>query len=278
MFLRIFCLIFTASLSKFLSVGAENPEYRPFQDPVYGDFGLLDSEGHPCLYLKLRARIYNFNLNSSDIALELADLSNNTVAIAGFCALHNEVTKHSFIEARWNQNYRLKTLKLSFVERYEEMQPSILELRWQLAKVVYEEVYEKSRSKRPIVFETRNTSIVVSAPLHQKFVCKDSLNITLHHANEKIYKPFVLELLPEIDIQPMNTGSGFGSNAYLCERTRRRTLSESFQSKMTIFSGVVLGISSVLTLIGHSLRRFFLPERRQMYNSLGATTQIASDQ
>uniref|UniRef100_A0A914YCY7 Uncharacterized protein n=1 Tax=Panagrolaimus superbus TaxID=310955 RepID=A0A914YCY7_9BILA len=206
---------------------AAEEQFTAFQDPMYGDFGLRDSKDRVCLFLKFKAKIYNFNLNGTDIALELADLSDTSVSLNGFCALTNEVTKHSFIEARWKQNFRKKALKLTFVEKYEELrQSSLLQLRWQLTKVVYEEIYDN-------------------------------------------YQPFVLELLPAIDMQPMNIVNGFGSNIYLCDRTRSRTLSESFQSQMTIVSGIVLGLSSVGTLIGYSLRRLFLPARQQIYNSLG---------
>lgn len=55
---------------------------------------------------------------------------------------------------------------------------------------------------------------------------------------------------------------------YVCERTRRRTLSQSFQSHVTIFSGVVLGLSSVGTLAGYSLWRQLLPSRRVLYNDM----------
>jgi hypothetical protein len=49
----------------------------------------------------------------------------------------------------------------------------------------------------------------VSAPVRQKFLCQDRLNVTLRHSK---YENIVIELLPEIDAQPFNTGSGFGSN------------------------------------------------------------------
>lgn len=54
-----------------------------------------------------------------------------------------------------------------------------------------------------------NESALISAPLNQKFICKDRLNITLRNPK---YKNIVLEFLPEIDVQPVYTGSGFGSN------------------------------------------------------------------
>lgn len=105
------------------------------------------------------------------------------------------------------------------------------------------------------------------------------MNITLHHPQ---FKDIIIELLPEIDFQPFNTGTGFGSNGevvkanivyptslvYVCERTRRRTLSESFQSQMTVFSGVVLGLSSIGTLIGYSVHRQLNPERRETMKTI----------
>lgn len=45
--------------------------YTPFQDPIYGDFGLRDEEKAVCLYLKFQAKMYNFNLNGTDIASEV---------------------------------------------------------------------------------------------------------------------------------------------------------------------------------------------------------------
>lgn len=172
------------------------------------------------------------------------------------------------------------------------------ELRWQLQRITYMEKYKglsfsciraigADSSDHSVRFETTNKSLMVSAPLNQKYVCRDRLNITLSSSK---YKDLVLEFLPEVDFQPVNIKAGYGSNGrssnirhqayatadsrelailvYLCERTRRRTLAESFQSKMTVFSGVVLGISSVSTLVGYSLRRQFLPSRQQFYANL----------
>ena len=42
-------------------------------------------------------------------------------------------------------------------------------------------------------------------------------------------------------------------SVYTCERTRRQTLRESFQSRVTIFASVLLGISSVSVLAGYSV-------------------------
>ncbi|RCN38979.1 hypothetical protein ANCCAN_15110 [Ancylostoma caninum] len=76
----------------------------------------------------------------------------------------------------------------------------------------------------------------------------------------------IAEFSPDIDVQPY----GPKSNFYLCERTRKRTLAESFEHKATVFSGVVLGLTSVSAMIGHAIRRHFIPERKQMYENLGA--------
>ncbi|KAJ1361120.1 hypothetical protein KIN20_020303 [Parelaphostrongylus tenuis] len=102
----------------------------------------------------------------------------------------------------------------------------------------------------------------MSAPLPQKFVCKDRLNITLHNPR---FKDVIAEFTPEIDIQPY----GPKTNFHLCERTRKRTLAESFENKATIFSGIILGIASVSAMIGNAVRRHLNPERKRMYDNLG---------
>lgn len=45
--------------------------YSSFQDPVYEEFGLVDLDNKPCLLLKFHAKIYNFNLNNTDIFTEV---------------------------------------------------------------------------------------------------------------------------------------------------------------------------------------------------------------
>ncbi|KAI1711782.1 UNC-46 protein [Ditylenchus destructor] len=243
--------------------------YHSFQDSDYGEFGLVDeSNNRPCLYLKFHAKLYNFNLNGTTIGTELADFTSSSVKLHGFCALHNEVRKHAQIQASWNAGERRRVLKFVFREGY--LNPSSSrhqaeELRWLLERLVYSEHF-KGKS---VSFSSSNESnaIRISAPLNQKFVCKDRLNISLHHQK---YEDIIVEFLPEIDVQPVNTKQGFGSNIYVCERTRRRTLKESFQSTMTIFSGFILGLSSVGVLAGYSLRRMFMSPKRteqQLYNS-----------
>ncbi|CAP28355.2 Protein CBR-UNC-46 [Caenorhabditis briggsae] len=126
---------------------------------------------------------------------------------------------------------RLKTLK--FVFRTEEMRVKrVDELRWILNKVVYVEKFAGSSA----VFESDNSSVIFSAPLTQKYVCEDRINVTLH--------------------------------IYLCERTRKRTLSESLQHRSTVFCGVVLAISSIAHIVGHMLRRHFMPHRKELYENL----------
>uniref|UniRef100_A0A1I7TYP8 MSP domain-containing protein n=1 Tax=Caenorhabditis tropicalis TaxID=1561998 RepID=A0A1I7TYP8_9PELO len=55
---------------------------------------------------------------------------------------------------------------------------------------------------------------------------------------------------------------------YLCERTRKRTLSESLQHRSTVFCGVVLALSSIAHIVGHMLRRHFMPHRKELYENL----------
>lgn len=62
---------------------------------------------------------------------------------------------------------------------------------------------------RTLVFRSPNDSTVVSAPLRQRFLCKDPLNITLGGRSRRLS----LELLPEMQLQPVSVGAGFGSNS-----------------------------------------------------------------
>ncbi|KAI6186618.1 hypothetical protein M3Y98_00152200 [Aphelenchoides besseyi] len=236
-------------------------QFESFQNPSTNDFGLVNDQNEPCLVLRFHARLYNFNLNGTDIATELADFTLKDVRLSGYCALHNEVRKHAQLQADWSTAGRRKMLRFEFRESFVRVfGQQVDELRWQLHRITYVERY----NGKTIKFQSANNSVVVSAPLRQKFICKDRLNVTLYHSK---FQNIVVEFLPEIDFQPLNTGTGFGSNVvYVCERTRRRTLAESFDSRMTVFSGVVLGISSVGTLVGYSLRRQLKPSRREIYN------------
>lgn len=49
-------------------------KYSSFQDPAYEAFGLVDANNVPCLFLRFRAKIYNFNLNDTIIATEVFDI------------------------------------------------------------------------------------------------------------------------------------------------------------------------------------------------------------
>ncbi|VDK71865.1 unnamed protein product [Cylicostephanus goldi] len=64
--------------------------------------------------------------------------------------------------------------KTVLVKKYEE-------LRWQLRNVVYEESYKDET----VTFKSDNSSIIITAPLAQKYVCKDRINITLHSQGYK---------------------------------------------------------------------------------------------
>jgi len=110
--------------------------------------------------------------------------------------------------------FKFREGQLHEVRRHEQQ-----EIRWMLEEVVYSEQYKGqsvSFSSLSPPYESQvNVSYsppppTIHAPLNQKFVCKDRLNISLHNPK---YKKTVLELLPEIDVQPMNPASGFGSNS-----------------------------------------------------------------
>ncbi|VDD95852.1 unnamed protein product [Enterobius vermicularis] len=85
---------------------------------------------------------------------------------------------------------------------------------------------------------------IFAAPLNQKYICQDRVNITLQNSKQQ---RLIVEMEPEVSIQPYNVQNRH-ANLYVCERTKRRTLTESFNNRMTVFSGIVLGISSVSML------------------------------
>jgi len=249
----VFILLFVGVFFRQKQSGSNANKFESFQDPVQGDFGLFDETmDTPCLVMRFNARLYNFNMNNTDLATEqVVDFTSSSIAnLVGFCALHNEVRKQSQIQASWmSSDQRRKRLKLVFRENLiKPASHQAEELRWRLEKVDYSESFQGQSVK----FSSVNQS-QISAPLNQKFICKDRINITLVNSR---YKNIVLELLPEIDLQPMNIhGFGFGSNAFTCEHTRRRTLRDSLQNRATIFSSVLLGTCSVGTLIGYSVWR-----------------------
>uniref|UniRef100_A0A8R1E827 Uncharacterized protein n=1 Tax=Caenorhabditis japonica TaxID=281687 RepID=A0A8R1E827_CAEJA len=176
--------------------------------------------------------------------------------VAGKCAVDrkSEATISSTIEEK---DGRVKTLK--FVFRTDEMRVKrVDELRWTLSKVVYVEKFAGSSA----IFESDNSSVIFTAPLTQKYVCEDRINVTLHSENFDF--SILVMFSPEIDVQPY----GPKSNFYLCERTRKRTLSDSLQHRSTVFCGVILALSSIVHIVGHMLRRHFMPHRKELYENL----------
>ncbi|KAK0412268.1 hypothetical protein QR680_006122 [Steinernema hermaphroditum] len=231
--------------------------FLSMQDAVSGHFGLTTEQNDPCLLLKFSVSMYNLNINGTNIKSPMVDLSASNVKLDGFCANPKHRNKHAQLTGKWIENGREKILGLMFTtETIKSPIHQVEEVRWALSTVTYSESYQDSS----IDFKTANDSIAISAPQKQRFLCKDRINITLRNSN---YKDIVLELEPEIEAQPFGTVS----NIFVCERTRRRTLSEAFQNKMTIFSGVVLGLSSVSVLTGYSLRRQLMPERFRQYEA-----------
>ncbi|PIC25916.1 hypothetical protein B9Z55_018662 [Caenorhabditis nigoni] len=214
--------------------------------------GMKKEDGETCMSVTFQVEILNQqNNNSVPIDFHLP-----SGLIKGKCAADrkSEAVISSTIE---EADGRLKTLK--FVFRTEEMRVKrVDELRWQLNKVVYVEKFAGSSA----VFESDNSSVIFSAPLTQKYVCEDRINVTLHSENFDF--PILVMFSPEIDVQPY----GPKSNFYLCERTRKRTLSESLQHRSTVFCGVVLAISSIAHIVGHMLRRHFMPHRKELYENL----------
>uniref|UniRef100_A0A8R1EAS5 Uncharacterized protein n=1 Tax=Caenorhabditis japonica TaxID=281687 RepID=A0A8R1EAS5_CAEJA len=191
--------------------------------------------------------------------------------VAGKCAVDrkSEATISSTIEEK---DGRVKTLKFVFrtvishnltlkavIKFQDEMRVKrVDELRWTLSKVVYVEKFAGSSA----IFESDNSSVIFTAPLTQKYVCEDRINVTLHSENFDF--SILVMFSPEIDVQPY----GPKSNFYLCERTRKRTLSDSLQHRSTVFCGVILALSSIVHIVGHMLRRHFMPHRKELYENL----------
>ncbi|KAL6743425.1 hypothetical protein Aduo_016467 [Ancylostoma duodenale] len=217
-----------------------------------GDVNCILALEQVCLSVTFAVTIINLNINSTHNRLPF-DLT--STKISGYCA--RKAKGDALLTATAEREDRKKVMKFYFatktvlVKKYEE-------LRWQLRKVVYSETYGDDT----VTFESDNSSIIITAPLPQKYVCKDRINITMHSQG---FSDVIAEFSPDIDVQPY----GPKSNFYLCERTRKRTLAESFEHKATVFSGVVLGLTSVSAMIGHAIRRHFIPERKQMYENLG---------
>ncbi|VIO98733.1 Uncharacterized protein BM_BM1949 [Brugia malayi] len=234
--------------------------YLPLKNTESGEFGLKDKYGMPCLLLKFSAQLYNFNLNGTNIAAKVPELTSPEVKLSGYCGGSDD-TNNSKVEfkASWKKEGRRKQLILSFGTAYVEDPVNHLKmLRWQLKMVTYSESY----SRQSVEFSSKE--VMMSAPLKQKFICHDKLNLTLTNRH---FKDYILELNPEISAQPYQV-TGKHPNLFICGSTRRRTLAKSFESRMTIFSGIVLCITSISLIVGYSFRRQSHPTRKKLYESL----------
>ncbi|KAL3985552.1 putative integral membrane protein [Acanthocheilonema viteae] len=234
-------------------------DYFPLKNTESGEFGLKDQYGIPCLLLKFSAQLYNFNLNGTHITTEIPELTSRKVKLSGYCAGGDANSSKAEFKASWKRQGRKKQLTMSFGTAYVKDPVNQLEvLRWQLKMVSYSETY----SKQSIKFSSKE--VMISAPLKQKFICRDKLNLTL---TNKHFKDYILELNPEINAQPYYV-IGKHPNLFICGNTRRRTLAKSFESRMTIFSGIVLCIISVSLMVGYTFRRQSHPIRKKLYGSL----------
>ncbi|VDK30486.1 unnamed protein product [Gongylonema pulchrum] len=128
------------------------------------------------------------------------DLTSSKVKLSGHCA-NNE--SKVLLRASWKNEGRKKQLNMRFTTAYvRNLVSQLEELRWQMQTVSYTESY----SGQSVTFSSNNA--VMSAPLKQKFICRDKLNITL---SSEHYKDYVLELHPEITAQPYHIASSHPS-------------------------------------------------------------------
>ncbi|PAV91533.1 hypothetical protein WR25_24574 [Diploscapter pachys] len=155
--------------------------------------------------------------------------------ISGKCSVEKKDSASLF--AKYEEDQRVKELGFYFQTNEVKVKHGD-ELRWQLSKLVFKE--HNKEDGLSIKFESDNSSIIMSAPLNQKYVCKDKINVTLHHEE---YSNIIVTFSPEIDLQPYGPKSN-------C---------------------VIMGFAAIGSLIGHSVRRHFIPERKQIYESIVGT-------
>ncbi|VDK74399.1 unnamed protein product [Litomosoides sigmodontis] len=233
-------------------------DYIPLKNTESGEFGLKNQYGMPCLLLKFSAQLYNFNLNGTHIVTEVPELTSPKVKLSGYCAGSDANNSKAEFKASWKNRGRRRQLTMSFGTAYVEDPVNHLKvLQWQLKTVSYSESY----SKHSIEFLSKE--VMMSAPLKQKFICHDRLNLTLTNRH---FKDYVLELNPEINAEPYHI-TGKHPNLFICGSTRRRTLAKSFENRMTVFSGIVLCITALSLIVGYTFRRQSHPIRKKLYES-----------
>lgn len=124
----------------FSSIFGKENEFTTFKDSLHNEFGIMDSENVPCFNLRFRAKLYNLNLNGSDIASEIADLTAESTSLSGYCATPKDKKKESKLVGVWTVGKRKKRLEFQFQEAFvRTLGQSIDELRWQLYQVAYTE-------------------------------------------------------------------------------------------------------------------------------------------
>ncbi|KAF7636606.1 hypothetical protein Mgra_00004004 [Meloidogyne graminicola] len=246
-------------------------KFQPFQNEAKHIFG-FDEPGHKhCMVFRFKVRIVDMNLLEENIVNEeFVDFVNETVKLFGICSERNAIEKDSQFQGSWRTAMQRKTIKFVFREKalplYSPRSNSLSssaasktlyalhELKWELSLVEYKIRWNGYKSNSSLFSSGKNTTALINVPLNQKFVCRDAINITLHKRRRKNVIVQLLPLAGQLELQPLATNTfGLGNNVFICERTRKRSLRESFQNRMTIFSGILLGIGSIGTIIGYSI-------------------------
>nr|CAD2137214.1 unnamed protein product [Meloidogyne enterolobii] len=224
-------------------------KFQPFQNEAKHLFG-FDEPGHK------HCMVFRF---------QFVDFVNESVKLFGICSERNAVEKDSQFQASWRKGIQRKTLKFIFREKALPLFSrsntvsssaasrtlySLHELRWELSMVEYKIRWNGSSRNNSTLFTSGKNTSSINVPLNQKFVCRDAINITLHKRRRKNVIVQLLPLAGQLELQPVATATfGLGNNVFICERTRKRSLRESFHNRMTIFSGVLLGIGSLGTIM-----------------------------
>uniref|UniRef100_A0A0N5APB7 Uncharacterized protein n=1 Tax=Syphacia muris TaxID=451379 RepID=A0A0N5APB7_9BILA len=223
-----------------------------------GTFGIENDDGKACLLLKFGMKLFFVGTNNTWKTEKVPSVTSKRMNLDGHCAANNSRRSNPIVRISWsNKNGNTEILILNFKSAIiKSPVKQLKELRWQM-----DVSYLSTDLGVPSEYKMLGSS--VSAPLNQKYICRDRINVTLQNSeNQRI----IVELQPDISIQPYNIANKH-ANLYICERTKRRTLTESFNNRMTIFSGLVLGISSVGMLVGYSFKRQLHPSRQHLYQS-----------
>ncbi|MFH4980048.1 hypothetical protein AB6A40_006757 [Gnathostoma spinigerum] len=181
-------------------------KYRPFQNEETGHFGLKNRRNTPCLVLKFDAKLYIFDENYMNTTVQIPKLSSSNVKIHGYCAANDSRKQPAKISAVWLAGNSTKKLTLLFsAARMRSSVKQLSEVRWLLKSITLSSLDEGK------ITEKTSDEVIMSAPLKQKYVCRDKLNVTLKSNNQT---STILEMQPIIEAQPYNAAVTYANSEF----------------------------------------------------------------